>query len=248
MFVAGLSCVLVIAAPVLMRLFLDGSFFAPELASERASMIAFARYCLPQVFFYGMFVLVGQVLNARRSFGPMMWAPIANNVISVFVIVLYLLTIGTASKAEQAGPYTSGAEALLGIGSTLGIAIQFLILVPYLKRSGFHYRSRFDFRHSGLGHTLRLAIWTVLFVVVNQVAYTVVVRLASGGTAAGSDGTGYTVYSNAFLLVMVPHSIITVSLATAVLPRLSGYAAAGDLRALAASVNATMRSTFALVL
>jgi putative peptidoglycan lipid II flippase len=84
--------------------------------------------------------------------------------------------------------------------------------------------------------------------VVNQVAYTVVVRLASGGTAAGANGTGYTVYSNAFLLVMVPHSIITVSLATAVLPRLSGYAAAGDLRAVASTVNATMRSTFALVL
>jgi len=248
LFLAAVTVVLVVAAPLVMRLLVNPQYFTHDFAAERTSMIAFARYCLPQVFFYGMFVLVGQVLNARRSFGPMMWAPIANNIISVFVIVLYLLTIGTANKAEQAGAYSSGAEALLGIGSTVGIAVQFLILVPYLKRSGFSYRPRFDFRHSGLGHTLRLAIWTVLFVVVNQVAYTVVVRLASGGTAAGTDGTGYTVYSNAFLLVMVPHSIITVSLATAVLPRLSGYAAAGDLRALASSVNATMRSTFALVL
>ncbi|WP_246005045.1 murein biosynthesis integral membrane protein MurJ [Nocardioides marmorisolisilvae] len=248
LFLTAVTVLLVVAAPLVMRLLVNPQYFTHDFAAERASMIAFARYCLPQVFFYGMFVLVGQVLNARRSFGPMMWAPIANNVISVFVIVLYLLTVGTASKAEQAGPYSSGAEALLGIGSTIGIAVQFLILIPYLKRSGFSYRPRFDFRHSGLGHTLRLSIWTVLFVVVNQVAYTVVVRLASGGTAAGTDGTGYTVYSNAFLLVMVPHSIITVSLATAVLPRLSGYAAAGDLRALASSVNATMRSTFALVL
>ena len=68
------------------------------------------------------------------------------------------------------------------------------------------------------------------FVVVNQVAYTVVVRLASSGTAeaatacgagGGDAGTGYTIYSGAFLLVMVPHSIATVSLATATLPRLS---------------------------
>jgi putative peptidoglycan lipid II flippase len=248
LFLAGVSIVLVVAAPLVMRVLVNPQYFTADLAAERDSMIAFARYCLPQVFFYGMFVLVGQVLNARRSFGPMMWAPIANNVISVLVIVAYLLTVGTASKAEQSGPYSSGAEALLGLGSTLGIAVQFLILIPYLKRSGFSYRPRFDFRNSGLGHTLRLAVWTVLFVVVNQVAYTVVVRLASGGTAAGTDGTGYTVYSYAFLLVMVPHSIITVSLATAVLPRLSGYAAAGDLRAVASSVNATMRSTFALVL
>src|SRR3954469_16204328 len=130
-FLAGITAVLVIGAPVLMRLFLDGSFFTPELAPQRESVIAFARYCLPQVFFYGMFVLVGQVLNARRSFGPMMWAPIANNVISIFVLVLYLLTIGPAHGAEKFGPFTSGAEALLGLGSTLGIVVQFLVLLPY---------------------------------------------------------------------------------------------------------------------
>ena len=88
LFLAGVTAVLVIAAPLLMRLFLDGSFFTPELAAQRESVIDFARYCLPQVFFYGMFVLVGQVLNARGSFGPMMWAPIANNVISVAVLAL----------------------------------------------------------------------------------------------------------------------------------------------------------------
>ena len=226
LFLALVSVILVVAAPLVMRLLVNPEYFTADFAAERESMIDFARFCLPQVFFYGMFVLVGQVLVARRSFGPMMWAPIANNVISVLVIVTYLLTIGTASKAEQSGPFSSGAEALLGIGSTLGIVVQFLILIPYLKRSGFSYRPRFDFRHSGLGHTLKLSVWTVLFVVVNQIAYTVVVRLASGGTAAGSDGTGYTVYANAFLLVMVPHSIITVSLATAVLPR----ATSGDSR------------------
>ncbi|MCP6374038.1 hypothetical protein NL455_29590, partial [Klebsiella pneumoniae] len=78
---------------------------------------------------------------------------------------------------------------------TLGIAVQLLVLVPYLRAAGFRYRPRFDFRDTGLGHTLRLGTWTVLFVVVNQLAYTVVVRLASTGTGAGAaDGTGYTVY------------------------------------------------------
>ena len=68
--------------------------------------------------------------------------------------------------------------------------VQFLILVPYLRRAGFHFRPRFDFRGTGLGHTLRLGIWTVLFVIVNQIAYTVVVRLASSGTAAAAGGCG----------------------------------------------------------
>ncbi|MCW2784639.1 MAG: mviN [Marmoricola sp.] len=242
LFLGLVTVLLVVAAPELMHVFAP-KYFAGNLEPERIAIIAFARFCLPQVFFYGMFVLVGQVLNARGNFGPMMWAPIANNVISVAVLVLYLVTVGTSAHA-----YSSGAELLLGLGSTLGIVIQFLVLVPYLKASGFRYRPRFDFRGSGLGQTLRLGIWTVLFVVVNQIAYVVVVRLAAHGTATSSHGTGFTIYSNAFLLVMVPHAIITVSLATAVLPRLSAHAEAGRLLSLASVVNQTMRSTYAFVL
>jgi putative peptidoglycan lipid II flippase len=88
LFLGLVTIVLVIAAPLLMRLYLSGSYNDPALAAQRDSAIAFARYCLPQVFFYGMFALLGQVLNARGSFGPMMWAPIANNAIAIVVLVL----------------------------------------------------------------------------------------------------------------------------------------------------------------
>ena len=251
LFLAVVTLVLVAAAPWVMRIFLAPDFYTPDLAEQRESVIVFARYCLPQVFFYGMFVLVGQILNARGSFGPMMWAPIANNVISAAVLVGYLVVFGPAAGAEKTGGYTSGQELLLGIGSTLGIAVQLLILVPYLHRAGFRFRPRFDFRGTGLGHTLRLGTWTVLFVLVNQLAYTVVVRLASGGTAAaateGVTGAGYSVYSSAFLVIMVPHSIVTVSLATAMLPRLSGHAADGDLAGVSRNVASTLRQVLALI-
>ena len=249
LFLLLVTMALVVAAPWLMRLFLAPDYFTPTLAEQRESVVDFARYCLPQVFFYGMFVLVGQVLNARGRFGPMMWAPIANNVISVAVLVVYLVAFGPAE--DLFGGYTAEQELLLGLGSTLGIAVQLIVLVPYLRRAGFHYRPRFDFRGTGLGHTLRLGTWTVLFVIVNQVAYTVVVRLASGGTAeqlsGGEPGTGYTIYSQAFLLVMVPHSIITVSLATAVLPRLSAAAAEDDLAGLTRNLASTLRTALALI-
>ena len=165
-------------------------------------------------------------------FAPPMWAPIANNVVSIGVLAGYLAVFGHAvdvvahpgmhpAPADSVlGPFTAGQELLLGLGSTIGIAVQLLVLLPYLRAAGFRYRPRFDFRGSGLGHTLRLGWWTVLFVVVNQIAYTVVVRLASSGTAGthgcaagGTHGTGYTVYSNAYLLIIAPHSVITVSLA-----------------------------------
>jgi putative peptidoglycan lipid II flippase len=262
LFLGAVTILLVLAAPLVMKLYLNGSYDDPSLAAQRDSAIVFARYCLPQVFFYGMFVLLGQVLNARGRFGPMMWAPIANNAIAILVLVLYLFWFGALPAHAGCAPYTSTQELVLGGGATLGIAAQVLILLPVLRAAGVRFSPRYDFRGSGLGHTLRLGVWTVLFVVVNQVAYTVVVRLASGGTAhsvcehvarhshaheAAADATGYTVYAAAFLFVMVPHAIITVSLATAILPRLSGKAADGDLTGLAATLAGTLRTALAVV-
>ncbi len=249
LFLGAVTVLLVLAAPWVMDLFLGAPYGDPELAAQRDSAVDFARWCLPQVFFYGMFVLVGQVLNARGRFGPMMWAPIANNVVSVAVLVTYLVAFGPAEGEQLAGPFTPGQEALLGLGSTLGIAVQLLVLLPVLRAAGVRLRPRFDLRGTGLGHTLRLGIWTVLFVVVNQVAYTVVVNLASSGPALapGEPATGYTVYSFSFLVVMVPHSIVTVSLATAALPRLSDQAAAGDRAGLAATLSSTLRSALVVV-
>ena len=194
-----------------------------------------------------MYVLVGQVLNARGRFGPMMWAPIANNLLSVAILLAYLLVFGPTGKgAVRDTAVGSSAEVLLGLGSTLGIVAQFLVLVPYLRASGFTYRPRFDFRDPELRHTLRLGVWTVLFVVVTQLAYLRVVFLASGGSVDG--GTGYLVYSNSLLIMMVPHAIITVSLATAILPRLSSYAHEGRLADLGSTVGSTLRTSLALVL
>jgi putative peptidoglycan lipid II flippase len=260
LFLGVVTVILVIAAPLVMKLYLNGAYDDPSLAAQRDSAIAFARLCLPQVFFYGMFVLLGQVLNARGRFGPMMWAPIANNAISILVLVVYLVWFGPLAANSGCAAYSSQQELVLGGGATLGIVAQVLILVPVLKAAGVRFRPRYDFRGSGLGHTARLGIWTVLFVIVNQVAYTVVVRLASGGTARAAcgpahhhhaqvaDATGYTVYAAAFLFVMVPHAIITVSLATAILPRLSAKAADGDLSGLAGTLAGTLRTALAVVI
>jgi putative peptidoglycan lipid II flippase len=251
LFLVVVTVVLVIAAPLVMNLYLDSDFSKPELAAQRQSVVDFARFCLPQVFFYGMFVLVGQVLNARGSFAPMFWAPIANNLIAIGILVGYLVWFGPAANRDVSA-YAGNEELLLGLGSTLGIAAQFVILLPYLRRVGFHYRPRFDFRGAGLGHTARLGLWTVLLIVASQIANLIVVRLASSGTASGAlhgdSGTGYTIYSSASLLTLVPHSIVTVSLATAILPQLTRFAHDGDRQAMARTINQSLRTALSLVL
>jgi putative peptidoglycan lipid II flippase len=243
-FLVVVTVILVVAAPAVMSLYLDNSYNDPSLAAQRQSVIDFARFCLPQVFFYGMFVLVGQILNARGSFAPMFWAPIANNLISIAVLITYLVAFGPS--ADRLAAYDGRQELVLGLGSTLGIAAQFLLLLTYLRSAGFRYRPRFDFRGSGLGHTFRLGMWTVLLIVVSQIANLIVVRLSSGGGA--DDGTGYTVYSSTSLLVLVPHSIVTVSLATAILPRLSASAHEADRAAMAATLSGALRTALTLVL
>jgi putative peptidoglycan lipid II flippase len=240
-FLLAVTALLMLTAHWWLRVLVDDSWSSASYDSA----VTLARYCLPQVFFYGMFVLVGQVLNSRRYFGPMMWAPIANNVVAIGMLAAYLVAFGADDPDH--GPFTGDRALLIGLGSTVGIAAQLLVLLPYLRAAGVSLRPRFDLRDSGLGHTLRLGVWTVLFVIVNQVAYFVVVRLASSGTGGDHDGTGYSIYSQTFLIIMVPHAIVTVSLATAILPRLSSHAEAGDDRALARTLAPTIRSALAVM-
>jgi putative peptidoglycan lipid II flippase len=145
------------------------------------------------------------------------------------VIVVYYVLFGASLGGDG---FTTSQALLLGLGSTVAIALQALILVPYLRSAGFHYRPRFDFRGVGLGHTLRLGGWTLLFMVVNQIAYVIVTRLASGanfeGLVDGVPAAGLAVYGLGFLVSQLPHGVITVSVATAVIPTLSALAADQD--------------------
>ena len=232
-----ITLLLTLAVPWIIWLYSAPGWKSPQLAAQYQSMIMLGYYCMPQVFFYGVYVLTGQMLNARDRFGPMMWAPIANNVVSIIVLLTYLVVF---ERTSTGAPFTSGQELLLGFGSTLGIAAQAAVLIPFLRASGYRYRPRFDFKHTGLGKTFRLAKWTLGFVLVTQAALVVVSKLASSATVGGK-GAGLTAYSNAYAMWILPHSLITVSLATAMLPTASRLAAAGDLPGVASETMRAIR-------
>lgn len=217
-FLAGLTLVLTAASPLLVRLYSD---FQDPRVTDLAT--ALALWCVPQVFFYGVYSLLGQVLNARGSFGPYMWAPVVNNVVFIGGLLLFGQVFGTHDGSIDA--WTAGRTALLGGSATLGIVVQALVLLVPLYRSGFRYRPRWGIRGSGLGSAGRVASWTFAGLLVGQVgvwAISVVTSSVSGNQA------GNAVYDRAFLIFMLPHSLITVSLATALFTRLSGRAAAHD--------------------
>jgi putative peptidoglycan lipid II flippase len=240
-----LSIASVIAAPLIVDLYTPDDYPPEQLALATA----FARLCLPQIFFYGAYTIISQVLNARGRFGPQMFAPIANNAVAIATFALFI-GIGGAAAATD-GQLTSQQVWLLGVGTTLGVAVQALILVPVMWRSGYVWRPRFDWRGAGLGKAGGLAAWTIGLVLVNQAAYVVITRLAAQANvnAAGADAVaaGLTTYQKAHLVFVLPHSVITVSIVTALLPALSRIAHSGRLHQVGRDVGSAMRMVSAFV-
>jgi putative peptidoglycan lipid II flippase len=212
----------VIFAPSLVHLYAP-EFSSPGFETENQIAIAFTRYCLPQIFFLGLFTMLGQIANARGSFAPLMWAPIANNlvVIAVFSGVLILqnsISISTITDAQV---------QLLGWGTTLGIVIQALILVPVVLRSGIKLKLRFGV--AGLGKSFTLAGWTLIYVLISQLGYLVTVNVATTAAVQSSregitTGVGFTPFTSAYYIMLLPYSIVTISIVTALLPHLSKLA------------------------
>ena len=226
-FVSSLLLILTVLAILLAPIFV--SFYAPTFSGKSYELtLAFMRYCLPQIFFMGVFALLGQIANARSIFGPMMWAPILNNVVAISIFASFL-----SSDLTFEG-ITNEQVRWLGLGTTLGVLVQALVLIPVLRRAKISLRPRFDWRGSGLGHSIRLAGWTVLFVLISQIGYLITVNLATRASVKAlaegiSYGVGYTPYSNAYLILLLPHSIVTISVVTAILPKLSSFVIDNDL-------------------
>lgn len=239
---AAVTAIFTIATPLVLAIY-AGSWQAPGLADQWRSLVMMTFLTMPQLFFYGLFFLIGQVLNARENFGPMMWAPILNNVVSIGVFSLYLSVWGTQTDLHVA--FTDQQVWLLGIGSTVGIIAQTVILLPVLRRVGITYRPRFDLKGTGLGHTFHIAKWMVGFVALTSLAQVVVTSLATSaaavGAATGQAGAGVTAYQNAYLIWILPHSLLTVSLATAMLPAASKAAAEGDLAGVGVETGRALR-------
>ena len=240
-----LSVAAVAAAPWIVDLYTPADY--PQAEYDLA--VAFARLFLPQIFFYGLYTMLSQVLNARGHFAAPMFAPIANNIIAIATFTIFLVIAGTSAAAD--GELSTDQVLLLGIGTTLGVIVQAVLLLPVLLRSGYVWTPRFDWRDSGLGKAAKLATWTVALVLVNQITYLFFTRFAAQANvnASASDmvAAGITTYQKAHLVFMLPHSVITISLVTALLPSLSRVAHAGLLLDVGRDVARAMRVVSVLI-
>ena len=161
---------------------------SPTTRRPTSVAVTFARYCLPTIFFMGVHVVMGQILNARGKFGAMMWTPVLNNI--VIIVTLRHVHLGLRHRrptpAWSVTTIPPEGVRLLGIGTLLGLVVQALAMIPYLREAGFRFRPRFDWKGHGLGKAAKLAKWTVLFVLANQAGVLVVTQLATCGRRAPS--------------------------------------------------------------
>lgn len=234
--------VAVFIAPLLIQLM--SSPIASDPAANNVA-VTFARYCLPTIFFMGVHVVMGQILNARGKFGAMMWTPVLNNIVMIFTFGMFLWVYGTARHSGMSVTnIPPDGIRLLGIGTLLGLVVQATAMVPYLREAGFRFRPRFDWRGHGLGKAIKLAKWTVLFVLANQAGVLVVTQLATAaGKASGKSGAGIMAYANAQLIWGMPQAIITVSVMAAMLPRISRAAHDGDPGAVRDDISQGLRTS-----
>lgn len=224
-----LTLLVTLLAPTVIDLTTQG--YSPQ---QKSLAVAFAFWCLPQIFFYGLYALLTQVLNANGAFGPAMWAPILNNIVAIAGLGMFIWILG----ANEVNPHTldnwGSFQTFLVAGfSTIGVVAQTAILMVPVFRLRLGLRPRFGWRGVGLGQAAKLSVWTLATAAVGQLAFLYVMRIATIPGAerlrlesAGENEAAATLPGNAVLevasqLYLLPHSIIALSLATVLFNRMA---------------------------
>lgn len=216
-----------VSAPVLVSLYTSGWD-----ADQLALATAFAYWCLPQLFFYGLYSLLGEVLNAKSKFGPYMWAPVLNNIVAIIGMAAFVWQFGFDPTGQQSvADWTQQQISWLAGSATLGVASQALILLVFWKKMGLTFKFNFSWRGVGLGPAMKAASWTLGMLIVTQIGGIVQTAVASS-SIQGRDQlvdsnvaiASVAAMSIAWLIFMLPHSVATVSIATAYFTRMSEHA------------------------
>lgn len=234
------TVVATLAAPWITRAFAiesdDGSGYS---GATMALAVSFAYWCMPQIFFYAMYALLGEIFNARGHFGPYTWAPALNNIVACAGLIAFMALFGGAEANRAVDAWTPDKIALLGGVWTAAIALQALVLVVLLGRTGIRFRPDFRWRGVGLGTTGRRAGWLFGLVAVNQLTgwYQLFV-----GSLAGTDATTIATLQNAWFVFLLPHSVIAVSIVIAFFTTMTHHANDGDVQALRTDLSGALRA------
>jgi putative peptidoglycan lipid II flippase len=213
---------------------------APNAAQTRHVATDLLVLFVPQLACYGLISLSTALLNARHSFAAPMFAPIANNVVLIVVLITFRIVVRQPTLAGVAAH--RGQLLLLGLGTTLGVVAQAWIMIPSLRRAGLRLKWKLDFRHEAVRTILSLSSWTFGLVVANQVALFVVLAMSQKvGHGAVSA------YTYAYTFFQLPYGVVAVSIMAATAPMLTSLWSAGNLEGFRRRMALSLRSMLAMI-
>lgn len=191
---------------------------------QRALAVTFALFTLPQIFFYGLYTVLGQVLNAKGAFGWFMWTPALNNVIAIGALLVFIQQFGSQAAAGHDMDTWSNAQTFwLAAMATVGVASQAVILIWPLRRLGLDIRPKFGWRGIGLSTAAKLSGWTLATGIVANLAFLALARTANIPNAYTEQYlqanppeviAGNYALDQATMLYGLPHGVIGLSIAT----------------------------------
>src|SRR5690606_5702272 len=119
----------------------------------------------------------------------------------------------------------------------------FILIWPW-RKAGLSFKPDFKWRGVGLGQTGRIAGWGLATVVVMNLAGIVTSNVIN---SASGEGVALIAMQNAWLVFMLPHSVIAVSLITAYFTGLSEHGQAGRLAEFRVNFSSIARQVFMLM-
>ncbi len=217
----GVTAIMAAGTHLITSLYLNSNWNA----QQHALVDAFTLWCMPQIFFYGLYTILGQILAAHERFAAYAWSSVGANIIACAGFGIFIAMFGNASR-QLMGWWDQNKIFLTAGMWTLGVAFQAIVLFIPLFQTGYKYRPRMGIRGIGLRSMGNVAMWSLSIVVINQLVGILTTRVTNGAPIQGNDLygiAGNASYQNAFTLYMLPYALVAVSIATAIFPRLSLY-------------------------
>lgn len=186
-------------------------------ASQQASVVELTRIMLLSPLFLGLGGWAMGILNARQHFLLPALAPVVYNLSIIAGALLLAPSMGITGIAWS-----------VVAGSLLHFGVQ----VPGLVRAGMRYSLRLNLRDEGAVQVGKLILPRIL----GQAAFQtniVAMRSIASFLRAGS----VVAFTYSYLIMILPHGVFAMSLATVTFPTMAAQSAEGDLGA--------MRSTLA---
>jgi putative peptidoglycan lipid II flippase len=202
---AVLTCLIVLAAPLVTALFAPGFVSQPAKYQLTVEMV---RITFPYLALISITGLCGAVLNSYGRFAVPAFTPV-------------FLNLSLIAAATLASPWFEEPVFALAWGVLLAGVIQLLFQLPFLYRLELIPRPVWDTRDEGVKRILKLMVPALFGVSVSQINLLLDTVLAS---FLPTGSVSWLYYSDR--LTELPLGVFGVAIATVILPNLSAHRAA----------------------